>query len=136
MYEYRSGNDVTDFVQYTAGIINGPIESIGQFKEGVLEAGVIYYHYNGHSVHASITIGRPITKTFLKEIFRYPLEVLNVKTIIATVNSFNKPSIKFLEKLGFTCEAKLKGVAMFGGDFLYYTIDNATASKWLGKGDK
>jgi len=133
MYEYRSGSDITDFVQFTAGIINGPIESIGQFKDGVLEAGAIYYHYNGHSVHASITIGRPITKTFLREIFRYPLEVLGVHTIVATANSFNVPSIKFLKKLGFKCEATLKGIAMFGGDFLYFTIDKATASKWLKK---
>lgn len=132
MYSYRGGEDVNQWVQFGAGQVNSQMESLGQFKDGEIEAGVLYYYYNGVSIHASIFIcpGKSITKTFLKEIFVYPFNVIGIQKIVASVNSYNIPSINFLEKIGFTLEATITSTAMYGGDMLYYTMHKDNC-KWV-----
>jgi hypothetical protein len=132
MYSYRGGTDVDEWVQYGAGQVNSQVESIGQFKDNEIEAGVLYYYYNGVSIHASIFVcpGKKMTKTFLKSVFIYPFFTLGLQKIVASVNSYNIPSINFLEKVGFKLEATLKGTAMYGGDLLYYTMDK-NHCKWI-----
>ena len=62
-----------------------------------------------------------ITPAYLGAIFNYPFNVCKVGKIIVPVSSANITSIKFVEKMGFQEEARIKD-AMQDGDMVILTM--------------
>jgi RimJ/RimL family protein N-acetyltransferase len=95
--------------------------AIGLKKHDQTIAGVIYENFNGKSLMVHIAITGRLTPAFLKTIFRYPFVTCDVDKIIAPVSSQNVKSIKLVENMGFTEEARIRDAAP-DGDIIMYTL--------------
>ena len=95
--------------------------SIGLKKNGEFVAGVIYENWHGKSITCHIAVTGRITPAYLGAIFNYPFNVCKVGKIIVPVSSANITSIKFVEKMGFQEEARIKD-AMQDGDMVILTM--------------
>lgn len=95
--------------------------SIGLKKNGEFVAGVIYENWHGKSITCHIAVTGRITPAYLGAIFHYPFNVCKVGKIIVPVSSANITSIKFVEKMGFQEEARIKD-AMQDGDMVILTM--------------
>jgi RimJ/RimL family protein N-acetyltransferase len=96
-------------------------KSIGLKKDGEFVAGVIYENWHGKSITCHIAVTGRMTPAYLFAIFDYPFNVCKVGKIIVPVNSANIKSIKFVEKMGFQEEARIKD-AMADGDMVILTM--------------
>ena len=95
--------------------------SIGLKKNGEFVAGVIYENWHGRSITCHIAVTGRMTSAYLGAIFHYPFNVCKVGKIIVPVSSANITSIKFVEKMGFQEEARIKD-AMQDGDMVILTM--------------
>jgi len=95
--------------------------SIGLKKNGEFVAGVIYENWHGKSITCHIAVTGRMTSAYLGAIFHYPFNVCKVGKIIVPVSSANLTSIKFVEKMGFQEEARIKD-AMADGDMVILTM--------------
>ena len=95
--------------------------SIGLKKNGEFVAGVIYENWHGKSITCHIAVTGRMTSAYLGAIFHYPFNVCKVGKIIVPVSSANIASIKFVEKMGFLEEARIKD-AMADGDMVILTM--------------
>ena len=84
-------------------------------------AGVIYENWNKKTVFCHIAIEGRLTKAYLKAIFDYPFNVLNVEKIIVPVISNNGKSLNLVYKMGFTEEARIKDGSP-DGDIIFLTL--------------
>ena len=96
-------------------------QSIGLKKNGEFVAGVIYENWHGKSITCHIAVTGRMTPAYLFAIFDYPFIVCNVGKIIVPVSSANITSIRFVEKMGFQEEARIKD-AMADGDMVILTM--------------
>lgn len=96
-------------------------QAIGLERDGQIIAGVIYENWNKTSIVCHIAIEGRMTKTYLKAIFNYPFNVCNCKKIIVPVVSNHSKSIKLVNKMGFTEEARLKDASL-DGDIIFLTL--------------
>ena len=105
--------------------------AIGWLRDGEVVAGVIYEHFTGASITATIAVapGAVMVKEFLREIFSYPFKTLNVNLIMAFVAESNWKSRNTVERMGFKREAEIAG-AYPDGAMLIYTITPANC-RWL-----
>lgn len=97
---------------------------IGWERDGELVAGVAYANWNGVNVESHIASdgsGHWLTRQYLAVIFDYPFCQLGAKRITVLVGEGNIRSRRFVEHLGFTLEAPLKG-AHPSGDLLIYVL--------------
>lgn len=95
--------------------------SIGLKKNGEFVAGVIYENWHGKSITCHIAVTGRMTSAYLGAIFHYPFNVCKVGKIIVPISSTNIASIKFVEKMGFQEEARIKD-AMADGDMVIFTM--------------
>jgi RimJ/RimL family protein N-acetyltransferase len=95
--------------------------SIGLKKNGEFVAGVIYENWHGKSITCHIAVTGRMTSAYLGAIFHYPFNVCKVGKIIVPISSANIASIKFVEKMGFLEEARIKD-AMADGDMVIFTM--------------
>ena len=95
--------------------------SIGLKKDGEFVAGVIYENWHGKSITCHIAVTGRMIPAYLFAIFDYPFNVCKVGKIIVPVSSANITSIKFVEKMGFQEEARIKD-AMADGDMVIFTM--------------
>jgi len=95
--------------------------SIGLKKNGEFVAGVIYENWHGKSITCHIAVTGRMTSAYLGAIFHYPFNICKVGKIIVPVSSANIASIKFVEKMGFLEEARIKD-AMADGDMVIFTM--------------
>ena len=96
---------------------------IGWERRGELVAGVGYANWNGVNVECHIASEGThwLTRQYLAVIFDYPFCQLGAKRITVLVGEGNIRSRRFVEHLGFTLEAPLKG-AHPSGDLLVYCL--------------
>lgn len=105
--------------------------AIGNIRNGVIVAGTVYEEYTGANMFCHIAgDGEWADRRFLHAIFDYPFNVAKVLRITAPVSSLNPKSIRLVEKMGFTIEAKLSQ-AIPGGDLLLYKMFRSDC-KYLG----
>lgn len=104
--------------------------AIGLQKDAKTIAGVIYENWNKRTVFCHIAIEGRLTKTYLKAIFDYPFNVLNVEKIIVPVNQNNQKSIKLVQNMGFVEEARIKDGSP-DGDIIFMTLAK-TNCRFLG----
>lgn len=107
------GKGVVEWVaRQTADYGNfGTDVGIGWQKDGKIIAGVAYANWNGVNVECHIASDRSrrwMTKQYLWTIFDYPFNQLGVKRITVCVGQGNADSTRFVKRLGFILEARLK----------------------------
>jgi RimJ/RimL family protein N-acetyltransferase len=95
--------------------------AIGLQKDAKTIAGVIYENWNKRTVFCHIAIEGRLTKAYLKAIFDYPFNVLNVEKIIVPVVTDNQKSIKLVQNMGFAEEARIKDGSPLG-DIIFMTL--------------
>ena len=121
---------------WTASKMNGSFSSenstaIGLERNGELVAGIMYENWNGRSIMAHIAITGQINRSYIGAIFRYAYVTCGVEKAIVPVSSANAKSMKFVEKLGFTEEARIADAAP-DGDIIVYTLKKADC-RYLGE---
>ena len=97
---------------------------IGWARGGELVAGVAYADWNGPNVVCHIASDgsrRWATREYLRVIFDYPFNQLNVKRITVCVGQGNADSRRFVQHLGFGLETTLRS-AHPSGDLLVYAM--------------
>lgn len=104
--------------------------ALGAEVDGELLAGVVYDHYTGPCVTATIAIDhKNLNRAFVNAMFRYPFEQLGVEKIIVYVNSSNKESMLLARKLDFDVEAVVEEVYP-DGDMMILSLYKEQC-KWL-----
>jgi RimJ/RimL family protein N-acetyltransferase len=108
----------------------GAEAALGAEIDGELVAGVVYDHYTGPCVTATIAIDhKNLPLPMIDAMFRYPFEQLEVEKIIVYVNSANIESLELARRLGFDVEAEIVGVYP-DGDMLILSLYKDEC-KWL-----
>lgn len=102
-------------------------------SDGHLTGGLIYDHYTGESVVGTVAVDGFVPKQFMEAMFDYPFNQLGVKTLIAYVEEGNLPSIRFLERVGFTRCTTVPGVYEDGAMHIY-TMKREQC-RWIGDRD-
>ena len=87
------------------------VTGIGWEHDGTIVAGVVYDHFTGASIMATMAVDNAHTvKEFLWAIFDYPFNQLGVGKILVNVEEANPDSLRMLRKMGFIKEAYIEGV--------------------------
>lgn len=105
------------------------VAAIGQQSGGEMVAGVVYDHYTGASIQATIAV-KPkarLSKMFLWAIFDYPFNQLGVKKIIANVKEDNEKSLFMLHRMGFEQEGEITD-AFEDGSMVIMTLTRKNCS--------
>jgi len=95
--------------------------AIGLQKNAKTIAGVIYENWNQRTVFCHIAVEGRLNRAFIKAIFDYPFNVLNVEKIIVSIVKSNEKSIKLVKNMGFIEEARIKDGAP-DGDIIFMTL--------------
>lgn len=99
-----------------------------------LLAGVVYDTFTGFSIETHVAaVGKPWTRVFLGEAFRYPFEQLHVARITARVAGSNHVSRAFVERLGFVQEGCVRRGTRSGEDLIIYGMLRREC-RWLKAG--
>ncbi len=98
--------------------------ALGLSKDGILQAGVLFEHWNGRSIVAHMAALGWLTPAYVAAIFDYAYNVCGANKVILPVASQNFRSGKFVRKLGFREEARIKD-ACPEGDIILYTLEKA-----------
>lgn len=104
--------------------------AIGQEKDGIITAGVIFDRYNGASISSTLAADEPLSREFVRAMLRYPFAVANAKCVINTVSSANTKSIRLTEHFGFKRVAVVPD-AYPDGDMIIYSLTPDNCSKFL-----
>ncbi len=96
--------------------------AIGLERDGELVAGVLYEHWNGKSIVAHMAASGRLTPAYVAAIFDYAYNICGVQKVILPVASQNLKSGKFVRKLGFREEARIKDASP-EGDIILYTLE-------------
>jgi hypothetical protein len=112
----------------------GKGSTIGLVGESKILAAVLFEGCNGASVilHCAGLGKNWLNRKFLWYVFHYPFEELKVHKIISPVESSNLDCIRFIEHIGFTCEATLVDASP-RGNLLIYTMSKDQC-RWLQQG--
>jgi RimJ/RimL family protein N-acetyltransferase len=106
-------------------------QAIGLVRDGEIVAGVIYENWNQRSIMCHIAIEGRLTPVYLAAIFDYPFKVCEAEKIITPIASENLTSIKLVENMGFSEEARIKD-AHPDGDIILFTLSRS-ACRFLGE---
>lgn len=114
---------VVDLVTMANGIGDSQVyASLGVQRHGEIIAGVIFCDFNRHSVclHVASKPGEVwLTRAFLRLVFGFAFDGLNVKRITGFVPESNAKAIRLDEHLGFKREAVLSDIYPDGGLIVY-----------------
>lgn len=126
-HEVRSDKErAFAFVSAKVPITRTPNQTgIVQLRNGEIIAAVVYDEFNGHNVFihcASSGDRRWLNRWFLHETFKHPFITLGCTRITAWVEDTNSDSKKFIEHIGFSREAVLKGAGSSGQDVILYVM--------------
>ncbi len=118
-YRIVHGDEIGHWVATEIGgmYASSQAQAIGLERHGRIEAGIIFEDWNGRSLAAR---GR-LTRTFLQVITNYAFEQCQVSKVIAPVFSNNPDGIRFVKKMGFIEECRIKE-AQPNGDILIFTL--------------
>ena len=119
-------NDLALVAPFVANAVGCPIHdrgnaALGWIRDDEVIAGVMYEHYTGASIEATIAVapGAVLVPGFVKIIFDYPFKQLGVNLILISVAESNWKSRSLVEKLGFKKEAEIVGVYPDGAKIIY-----------------
>jgi len=109
-----SGRDeaVADFVadhipEYRAS--HTPFSTVGLCDAaGQIVGGCIFENYNHINVEAHIAVAGPVPRFFIRECFHYPFVQLGCRRITVLVREKNEAGRKFVHRLGFVQEGRIR----------------------------
>jgi RimJ/RimL family protein N-acetyltransferase len=110
----------------------GFTQAIG-FVEGTsLVAGITYYNYNDFDLEVAVAVlpGFQWSRKSLRCGFSYPFKQLKVNRITARIEQNNFCALRFVERLGFVLEARLKQACKAGDLLLFRML--AQECRWIG----
>lgn len=113
-----------------------PYTAIGLLDQAGAElvAGVVYDTFTGHNIEVhTAAVGKPWTRLYLGECFRYPFEQLKVERLTAKIAANNAASRAFVEGLGFKLEGTLRQWLPSGTDLMIYGMLKSEC-RWLQAG--
>lgn len=100
-----------------------PYSAIGLLdSRGYLTAGLVYSNFTRGDVviHIAVLNRRSLTAHFIREGFRYPFVQLGVRRCTVAVAASNVASLRFVRKLGFRQEGRLREWFENGDDALVF----------------
>jgi hypothetical protein len=100
-------------------------------QDGNVVAGVWYESYTKTSIVTHIAVDGKLSKKFISVIFDYPFVQLGVEKLIGPTNSSNENAMRFIQKLGFVEEARIKD-AFPDGDMVLFTMTKSKC-RYLGE---
>jgi hypothetical protein len=109
--------------------------AIGWTRDGEITCGVMYEHYTGTSITATIakTPGAVMPPGFIRAIFGYPFSQLGCRKLLAYIEDTNWKSRELVEKMGFREGASISDVFPTGAMIIYSML--ADDCRWLEKED-
>jgi len=118
------GKGVVEWIAKRTGEFNcfGTDIGIGWRRNGEIVAGVAYANWNGVNVECHIASDgskKWATRGFLRTVFDYPFNQLNVNRITVCVGERNTASRNFVVKLGFTLETTLQAAHPTGNLLIF-----------------
>ena len=112
------GEDVCRWVAERTGgeYFPGSGQALGRVSNGELIGGVLFDNCTGRSIqmHCAGTNGLWLGREFLRQIFHYPFNELQVNKCIALVDSTNTAALRLDTHLGFVVEAVIKDAGRYG----------------------
>ena len=94
-------------------------QCVGLERGGEIVAGVLYAGWNGRSIVCHIAVQGLLTPAYMAAIFHYPFIHCGAEKIIAPVDESNAESRRFVQKLGFTEEARIADAHPDGAIIIY-----------------
>jgi RimJ/RimL family protein N-acetyltransferase len=109
----RTGDDFPMGCQAALGAVD---------ENDSIVAGVIYDHYTGPCVTATIAVEhKHLPRQLIRAMFAYPFIQMMVEKVIVYINSANEASFNLAQRLGFVTEATVKNVYE-DGDMLVLSL--------------
>jgi len=111
---YGADQSVADMVKALCGLVCqwDHYAALGVVRDHALIGGVVFHDYRPQAADIEITAGfttpRWCSPATFGEIMRYPLVQLDLERCTARVASGNHPARRFLERLGFIEEGRLR----------------------------
>lgn len=99
--------------------------AIGLEDDGKLVAAAVFTHYAPPNIAGHIVSDgsrRWMSKAFLFAMFDYPFRQLKCARITAPISEMNPSAIRFVERLGFVYEGRLRKAMLDGSDRLIYGL--------------
>lgn len=109
------------------------VAAVGWARQGRIVAAVIFDHWQPPSISAHIASDgsrRWASAEFLRAIFAYPFGQLGCARITAPMSATNAEARRFVEKLGFELEGRLRKAWPDGSDEAVYGLLKEDC-KWL-----
>lgn len=108
----RTGDDFPMGCQAALGVENA----------GEIVAGVVYDHYTGRCVTATIAVEhKQLPRQLIRAMFAYPFIQIMVEKVIVYANSANEASVNLAQRLGFVTESVVRNVYE-DGDMLILSL--------------
>lgn len=106
--------------------------AIGVVQGGCLCAVAGYNVFTGRScfMHIAIEDRTAVTRTFVREVFRYPFSQLGCRYVLATATGSNQSSVGQLKRLGFSVIDRLEETCLDGSDMLLLRMAH-NECRWL-----
>lgn len=107
-----AGKHVVEWVQNEIGEVFLGGEGVGIERDGKLVAGVVYCNFSktGCNMHVASITPYWFTRDFAKVVFAVPFKQWGFERVTALVYEDNERSWKFLERIGFVLEGKMRGL--------------------------
>jgi RimJ/RimL family protein N-acetyltransferase len=101
---------------------------------GCFLGGVAYNGFVGKAcfMHSAISDPRGVSRTFVRSIFEYPFEQLNLEVVLALVDSQNSHALDINSRLGFSEKMRLPRAGP-DGDLIIMSMSRSEC-KWLKHG--
>tara|TARA_R110000868_G_scaffold252298_1_gene508940 strand:- start:1150 stop:1614 length:465 start_codon:yes stop_codon:yes gene_type:complete len=129
-WDIVAGSEVGKWVaDKTTELYNVDSAAIGLQKDNKITAGVVYQDYCETTIVCHIRIEGRVNKQFLKAIFNYPFDQLEVEKIIVPITEENEKSIHLVKNMGFKEEAR---ISRSNGDIVFFTL-HKNDCKFLGE---
>jgi len=129
-WDIVAGTEVGRWVaDKTTELYNVDSAAIGLQKDNKITAGVVYQDYCETTIVCHIRIEGRVNKQFLKAIFNYPFDQLEVEKIIVPITQENEKSIHLVKNMGFKEEAR---ISRSNGDIVFFTLHKKDC-KFLGE---
>jgi RimJ/RimL family protein N-acetyltransferase len=124
--------EIAKWVMEKTGYYSERMTAIGDYKDGVLIAGIAYENYNKNCIWGHQRIDSPPSRQFWINNADYIFNQCGCKKFSAAVEANNEEAIRLNLHIGFEVEATLKDSGK-NGDLLIMTLwrDKCRFLKWI-----
>ncbi len=123
------------FTRDTGYPITGPYVAIGWFKNDKLVGQAIFNDYTGANIEIHLNLPRGISRTTIRDVYKYVFEWLKCERLTAKPYCTNKKLLQLLSRLGFEYECTQERYYKDGDvitDAIVYKPMKEKIPKWVG----